>query len=340
MQRAFANALISIAALVSLAACASTADTVAQSAIAETDAVQVLRGEWQDAARNRVVPYKIYLPASRAPAPVIIFSHGLGGSREAASYLLAYLAENGFVVVAIQHPGSDASVYEGERDERRVIERLQTSIADPLAAIARFGDVRFVIDQLEQESVSGPLNGRLDLSHLGMSGHSYGALTTLVAVGEKIGDRASTAFQDSRIDAAIVYSPNAPRNQNPASALGDIATPILHFTGTEDRTVFDLEETPEGRQIPFRTIGGADQYLIVFDGGDHMIFSGRVQAGGAMNPAQTAQTQAIEQESLLFWRAHLMGDAVALAALCELPARLDAIGEAEVRAARCAAAND
>ena len=213
--------------------------------------------------------------------------------------------------------------------------RLRDSVGDVRSAAARFGDVRFVIDQLAAETANGRFAGRFDISRIGMSGHSYGALTTLIAVGQRPRTGGVEAFRDERIDAAIVYSPNAPRNQEPAAALADIRTPILHFTGTHDRTPLDLEMTPEGRQIPFRTITGADQYLIVFDGGDHMIFSGRVQRSGAMTEAQQAQTEAIKRETLTFWRAYLLQDAGALAALCALPQRIDAIAAGEVKAPRC-----
>ena len=38
---------------------------------------------WHDNARDRDVPVKIYYPRTGdQPLPVIIFSHGLGGSRE------------------------------------------------------------------------------------------------------------------------------------------------------------------------------------------------------------------------------------------------------------------
>ncbi len=40
-----------------------------------------------DAARNRDIPLRVYLPASTAPAPVVLFSHGLGGSRAGSSFL-------------------------------------------------------------------------------------------------------------------------------------------------------------------------------------------------------------------------------------------------------------
>ena len=339
VPKALVSALRSsaIGIAIAVSACASGAEVAqAPQAAQEVSQVEIVYGEWRDEARDRVVPYKIYLPATHDPSPIVIFSHGLGGSREAAAYLMTYLAQNGFVGVVLQHPGSDAALLGDERDPARAIGRLRAGM-EARPAVARFGDIRFAIDQLEAANASGPLAGRLDLSRIGMSGHSYGALTTLVAVGQRLRGGAPEAFRDARIGAAIVYSPNAPREQAADEALDGIRAPILHLTGTADRTPFDLEQSPAGRQIPFQTIRGADQYLIVFDGGDHMIFSGRVQAGGAMTEAQTAQTEAILRESLMFWRAYLLGDAQALAEMCALPARVDAIGVGEVHAARCAA---
>jgi predicted dienelactone hydrolase len=324
--RELALALLLIAPLASACVGSSAAQTES-----ETRGVEVVYGEWRDETRDRSVPYKLYLPSARTPAPVVIFSHGLGGNREAATYLLEYLAANGLAAIAIQHPGSDESLLRGGGG----MESLRESARDVRAAAARFADVGFVIDQLERENANGPHTGRFDTSRIGMSGHSYGALTTLVSVGQRPAAGPADRFRDSRIDAAIVYSPNAPRNQEPSRALAGIATPILHFTGTDDRTPLDLEMTPEGRQIPFRTITGADQFLIVFDGGDHAIFSGRVQRGGRMTAAQQAQTEAIERETLTFWRAYLLEDSVAVEAICGLPQRIDAIGVAEVKADRC-----
>src|SRR5947208_9251342 len=44
--------------------------------------------DWRDASRSRPVPVKIYAPATGAgPFPVIVFSHGLGGSRNGYEYL-------------------------------------------------------------------------------------------------------------------------------------------------------------------------------------------------------------------------------------------------------------
>jgi predicted dienelactone hydrolase len=330
MRAGMLGLALAFAAPIALFAAACAGPSLAQTS-QTASAEQVIYGEWRDDARDRSVPYKLYLPNTRAAAPVVLFSHGLGGNREAATYLLEHLAANGFAAVSIQHPGSDEALLQGGGG----MERLREGVRDVRAAAVRFGDVRFVIDQLERENASGRFAGRFDLAHIGMSGHSYGALTTLIAVGQRPAAGAADRFRDSRIDAAIVYSPNAPRNQEPGQALGDIRTPILHFTGTDDRTPLDLEMTPEGRQIPFRTITGADQYLIVFDGGEHNIFSGRLQRSGRLSAAQQAQTEATERETLTFWRAYLLADTDALADLCDLPARVDAIGTGEIRSARC-----
>ena len=58
------------------------------------------------------MPYLIRYPAGVTGAvPVVVFSHGLGGSRRGAVYYAEHLASHGYVVVMVQHPGSDASIW-------------------------------------------------------------------------------------------------------------------------------------------------------------------------------------------------------------------------------------
>ena len=40
-----------------------------------------------DKQRKRTIPVRAYLPATNSPAPEILFSHGLGGSREGSTFL-------------------------------------------------------------------------------------------------------------------------------------------------------------------------------------------------------------------------------------------------------------
>src|SRR5437762_9936135 len=76
-------------------------------------AVEVLRYDWLDKKRQRKEPVKIYFPKTAdGPFPIIIFSHGLGGSREGYEYLGRYWASHGYVSVHVQHLGSDNAVWQ------------------------------------------------------------------------------------------------------------------------------------------------------------------------------------------------------------------------------------
>lgn len=86
-----------------------------------------------DAARNRELPILVYLPAGKTTAPVVLFSHGLGGSAGSA-FLGKHWAARGYVCVFLQHPGSDTSVWKGKpptevlvRCERRPAGRIYSS---------------------------------------------------------------------------------------------------------------------------------------------------------------------------------------------------------------------
>ena len=63
---------------------------------------------WFDPERDRTVPVRIYYPDGEdRKFPVIVFSTGLGRSRDDCAYLGLHWAGCGYVVVSVQHPGSD-----------------------------------------------------------------------------------------------------------------------------------------------------------------------------------------------------------------------------------------
>jgi predicted dienelactone hydrolase len=286
--------------------------------------VDTTLGEWTDTARsNRAVPYKIYFPTNAQGArPVVIFSHGLGGNRDGAEYLLRFLAENGYAAVAVQHPGSDTPAVFGEieraggaANREDAAGKIKDAVS-PRAAADRFRDIPFALDQLTQMNAGdAKLRGRLDLSKVGMSGHSYGAVTTMALSGQSLAGGRFNAG-DPRITAAIAYSPSKPRMGDPAQAFATIQIPTFHMTGTEDKTPLDRGEPPESRQIPYRNITNADKYLIVFTGGDHMIFSGR-GLRREDRPNDPKFHALIQKASLAYWDAYLMGNKDAKAYLTD-----------------------
>lgn len=136
-----------------------------------------------DADRQREVPLRVVLPPGMGLAPVVLFSHGLGGSREGSAYLGRHWAGRGYAVVYVQHPGSDDSIWKDTpRQQRRA---AMNQAASARNYFLRVRDVPAVLDQLEQWSTAEghPLRGRLDLDRIGMSGHSFGAVTTQAVSG-------------------------------------------------------------------------------------------------------------------------------------------------------------
>ena len=99
----------------------------------------------------------------------------------------------------------------------------------------RVQDVKVVLDDLEvwNRSQTNRLAGRLDLGRVGMSGHSFGAVTTEAVSGESL-PLGGQKFTDPRIRAAVIFSPSAPAGGSPAKAFGSVKIPWMLMTGTED----------------------------------------------------------------------------------------------------------
>jgi predicted dienelactone hydrolase len=276
--------------------------------------VEVLTGEWIDLNRDgREVPWKIYLPKeATTPAPVVIWSHGGGGSREGAEYLGRHLASHGYAAVHIQHHGSDIEVLRRAGGRQGLLDALQGNQG---ATVQRFKDVPFAVDRIDAMNREGPLAGRLDTTSIGMSGHSFGAITTLAVAGQKA--RAfGRRFAVPAFKAAFAMSPSPPRDGTPPEeAFSDLLMPVFHLTGTADASpLADFE--PEQRQVPFRSNASVDQYLLVLENGVHATFSGRTSMPGGRDiayPGIERHHELIKIAALAFWDAYLKGDATALA---------------------------
>lgn len=215
-----------------------------------------------DEARNREIPCKVYVPEFEATHP-IIFSHGLGGSMESYKYLGEALAAAGFLVIHPNHDGIDAKLLK----ERRPFQAIKEAADDEINLMRPAEDVKFIMDWLAKQT-----EFEVDDSKIGVGGHSWGAFTTLQLVGQKHTSRnVPLTTKDERITAAIAISPAAPHHE-PEAAFSDIKPPILHITGTKDDSPVGIT-TPEARQNPFKMMNKSDQYLVVFEDADHMVFA-------------------------------------------------------------------
>ena len=110
------------------------------------------------------------------------------------------------------------------------------------------------------------------LKRIAMGGHSFGSYVTMAMAGQSVSrDGTEIDFQDERIKCAVVISPLATR-ENPEEAYDLVEIPILHITGKKDDSPFGLLE-PVERRVPYDNMNQSDQYLIIFEKADHLIFA-------------------------------------------------------------------
>lgn len=262
-----------------------------------------------DQARQREIPLRVFLPARTTAAPVILFSHGLGGSRDNNPYLGEHWAGRGYVVVFMQHAGSDESVWKNARMLEKMSNMKQAASFENL--VLRCADVPAVIDLLEKwnREPGHLLKGRMDLTKIGMSGHSFGAVTTQAVIGQNF-RRISQPYLEKRIDAALLFSPSPPSAGDPAQAFSSISLPCLLMTGTEDVSPIGNTSAADRLQV-FPYLTSAPAWQVVFEGATHGSFGQREGRLLAKDPSR--YHAAILALSTAFWDAHLRGDKNALA---------------------------
>lgn len=264
----------------------------------------------KDRARNREVPVRIYLPAKSAgPVPVVLFSHGLGGSREGSTFLGQHWSKRGYVAVFLQHPGSDESVWKNESLGGRRRALVQAANGEQLAL--RTGDVSAVLDQLERWNAEPghQFHQRVDLKRVGMSGHSFGAVTTQNVSGQS--NVLGRSSLEPRIRAAVVMSPGVPAIGNAERAFRSVKIPWLLLTGTHDDSPIG-EQSPESRREVFPALPPGDKYELVLNQAEHSVFTD-YKLPGETKGRNPSHHRAIEAISTAFWDAYLREDAAAKA---------------------------
>ena len=243
--------------------------------------------DWVDRTRSRPVPTRLYWPATAVAeksVPLVVFSHGIGGSREGYSYLGKYWSARGVASLHIQHIGSDRALWRG--NPFGVVNRLQAA-AQEQEAIARAADMRFALDKILSDA-SGYQAAAINHQRLVAAGHSYGANTTLLTVGAQVVRNGQTIdCLDSRFAAAVVISaPPFYGESDLAAILKNVAVPTIHITATDDVIqIPGYRSGAEDRLAIFEAITNPHKLLAVFRGGSHSMFTDRPFTGGfSLNP--------------------------------------------------------
>lgn len=117
--------------------------------------------------------------------PIVIFSPGLGASRQLYSGMAQSVASHGYLVVSIDHP-YDAYVVEYPDGTLVYAANITTDAQKDLDLATRAQDVSFLLNQLSanntiQRVIPGADCG-LNVSNVAMFGHSFGGATAAAAM--------------------------------------------------------------------------------------------------------------------------------------------------------------
>jgi predicted dienelactone hydrolase len=170
-------------------------------------AVEIDKIYWNEAHRNAGV--------RKGRFPLVVFSHGNGGSRNQNTFWCDYLASHGYIVVSADHTGNARwTIINGKPIQAQGSERANSAKDRPL-------DVSFLLDQMILWDKGGDkrFSGRIDTGHAAITGMSFGSFTAHWA-----------SDKDPRFKAVIAMS-GAPASHT------NLTVPSLRMLGTEDRTI-------------------------------------------------------------------------------------------------------
>ena len=288
-------------------------------------AVETVDQTIHDAKRGKDLPVRILFPKSGGPFPVIVFSHGAGGSGQNYFPLTSFWASHGYVVIQPTH--NDSIALRREKGEqiptgpRELIDEYRFN-SDDWGNRAR--DISLVIDSLSdlQERVR-QLKAKMDQKRIGVGGHSYGAYTTQMIGGALVdmpnGPKAQS-FRDERPRALMLLSGQG-KNQNGLTETSwqTMTRPMMSMTGTYDNGASG--QVAEWRKDPFTYSPPGDKYHVFIDDAFHMSFTGALAQADSVQsvrrPLVARLAQRTDQKavfdyvkiaSIAFWDAYLRND--------------------------------
>lgn len=292
-----------------------------------------------DAARHKDLHVKVRVPRAKtqetpdATYPMVVFSHGLGGSKDGFGELCDHLCRWGYVVVCPSHADSI-------QERRRAGEHVTLANAfdmkkmDPKGRLDRVLDCKFILDSIPtlEEKVPGLKGaggkGRIDTNRLAMAGHSAGAYTAEVLGGMKIAQVGALKGQtlvEPRFKAVVVISGTGVNKLGITdTAWSEVKNPWLVITGSKD-TVPISRETPESRRDPFKYArgiekGGPPAYLLFIEGATHSSYAGK-ETSALMGEKPTTDVKVIQNcvasSVLAFMDGYVKGDKAGTAYLAK-----------------------
>jgi predicted dienelactone hydrolase len=199
-------------------------------------------GVLTDSVRNRDIEYKVWLPETERPAPLVLLSHGSGGHYINLNWLVEPLVEAGYAVAAVVHPhnwtGDDTPegvmrVWDRPTDLSLLLTyllespRWRASIDESRIGAAGFSSGGYTVIAL-----AGAIY-ELERMQSYCAGENRGPDCDLAPMLTEPEPNASASFKDSRIRAVFSMAPAVGPAITPDS-LAAIAVPVSIVATADD----------------------------------------------------------------------------------------------------------
>ncbi|WP_037857542.1 alpha/beta hydrolase family protein [Streptomyces sp. NRRL S-340] len=229
------------------------------------------------AGRPVDLPVRVTAPATGTGLPLILLSHGHGGSNNLSSLngyapIAQLWAQAGFVVVQPTHLSS-----------RTLAHRLAGAPGAPWFWRSRAEDMTHVLDRLDVIEETVPhLAGRIDHGKVAVAGHSLGGFTANLLLGAQVTDPGTgerVSVLEPRITAGVVLAaPGRGDVVHPAMAeripvfksidFSTMAAPALIVAGDKDDSRHFTDAGPGWHTDPY-ALAPAPKTLLTLFGAEH-----------------------------------------------------------------------
>lgn len=247
--------------------------------------------------------------SDRGPYPLLVFSHGYGGSGLSSVFFTEALASRGWIVACPDHHDAHSAVRirTGQTRDldraaflREVMEIGASAPADRGKYLYRLDEMQLVLGRMLASETFGPL---IDKDRVAVGGHSFGGFTALGLCGP-IPER-----HEPRIKAVLLFSTGAGSYLFTEEELAAVRIPSMLFMGEKEqeqlrgsRSMLELETRI------FRNVS-PPKYFLVVKGGTHFSFNNRFSNSlwVRLMSGTESQFEVIRRYSIAFLERHVLG---------------------------------
>lgn len=240
---------------------------------------------------SKTAPFNYYGPANgevavdgeidakNGPYPLMVFSHGYGGSGLSSVFFTEALAARGWIVAAPDHNDADSALRIRSGINKNLNRKEFQANAKKISSSGPEDRAHYLYRVEEMKAAllemlaSEYFAKHIDKARIAVGGHSFGGFTALGLCGtlEK--------FKDDRIKALLLFSTGAGAYLYTEKELSSVKIPAMHILGEREReqkrggkTMTQLCEKIFSNLSP-------PSYLLEIKGANHLSFNNRIRGG-------------------------------------------------------------